>query len=63
MNNPLSKVSKDNSTTEYKVLYLLEAKFDLVLGSSLHMKIQIMGGIITENLGLKSLPRKVKKGV
>ena len=34
---------------EDKVLSLLEACFDLILGSSLHMKIQIMGGKITEN--------------
>ena len=32
-----------------KVLSLLEACFDLISGSSLHMKIQIMGGKITEN--------------
>jgi hypothetical protein len=32
-----------------KVLYFLEACFDLISGSSLHMKIQIMGGKITEN--------------
>ena len=37
-----------------KVLFLLEACFDLISGSSLHMKIQIMGGKITENLGFKS---------
>ena len=42
-----------------KVLSLLEACFDLIWGSSLHMKIQIMGGKITENLGFKSLLRKV----
>ena len=41
-----------------KVLSLLEACFDLILGSS--MKIQIMGGKMTENLGFKSLLRKVK---
>jgi hypothetical protein len=44
-----------------KVLSLLEACFDLISGSSLHMKIQIMGGKITENLGFKSPLRKVKK--
>ena len=43
-----------------KVLSLLEACFDLISGSSLHMKIQIMGGKITENLGFKSPLRKVK---
>ena len=37
-----------------KVLSLLEACFDLISGSSLSMKIQIMGGKITENLGFKS---------
>ena len=44
----------------WKVLSLLEACFDLILGSSLSMKIQIMGWKITENLGFKSLLRKVK---
>ena len=34
--------------------------FDLISRSSLHMKIQITGGKITENLGFKSLVRKVK---
>ena len=43
-----------------KVLSLLEAYFDLILGYSLHIKIQIMGRKITANLGLKSLLRKVK---
>ena len=37
-----------------KVLSLLEAWFDLISGSSLSMKIQIMGGKITENLGFKN---------
>ena len=37
-----------------KVLFLLEACFDLILGYLLSMKIQIMGGKITENLGFKS---------
>ena len=36
-----------------KVLSLLEACFDLISGSSLSMKIQIMGGRITENLGFE----------
>ena len=44
-----------------KVLSLLEACLDLILGSSLQMKIQIMDGKITENVGFKSLLRKVKK--
>ena len=46
-----------------KVLSLLETCFDLFLGSSLHMKIQIMGWKITENLGFKSPLRKVKKNL
>ena len=46
-----------------KVLSLLEACFDLISGSSLSMKIQIMGGKITENLGFKSPLRKVKKNL
>ena len=46
---------------ECKVLSFLEACFDLISGSSLSMKIQIMGGKITENLGFKSPLRKVKK--
>ena len=43
-----------------KVLSLLEACFDLISPSSLSMKIQIIGGKITENLGFKSPLRKVK---
>ena len=43
-----------------KVLSFLEACFDLILSSSLSMKIQIMGGKITENPGFKSLFWKVK---
>ena len=43
-----------------KVLSLLEACLNLISGSSLHMKIQIMGGKITENLGFKSPLRKDK---
>ena len=46
-----------------KVLFLLEACFDLILGYSLSMKIQIMGGRITENLGFKSPLQKVKKNI
>ena len=42
-----------------KVLSLLEACFDLISPSSLSMKIQIIGGKITENLGFKSPLRKV----
>ena len=46
------------SKPSVKALYLLEACFDLISGSSLHMKIQIMGGKITENLGFNSpLPK------
>ena len=44
-----------------KVLSLLEACFDLISGSKLHMKIQIMDGKITENLGFESQLQKVKK--
>ena len=43
-----------------KVLSLLEAYFDLISPPSLSMKMQIMGGKITKNLGFKSLLRKVK---
>ena len=43
-----------------KVLSLLEACFDFILGSSLSMNIKIMGGKITKNLGFKSLLPKVK---
>ena len=42
-----------------KVLSLLEACFDLIMGSSLSMKIQIMGRKVTENLGFKSSLWKV----
>ena len=44
-----------------KVLSLLEACFDLISGSSPYLKIQIMGGKITENEGFKSPLRKIKK--
>jgi hypothetical protein len=51
---------KDKKNKERKILSflettisLLEACFDLISGSSLHMKIQFMGGKITENLGFK----------
>ena len=38
----------------FKVLSRLEACFDLISSSSLSMKIQIMGGKITGNLGFKT---------
>ena len=44
-----------------KVLFLLEACFDLILSPSPSVKIQIMDGRITKNLGFESLLRKVKK--
>ena len=47
----------------HKVVFFLEACFDLISSSSLSMKIQIMGGKITENLGFESPLRKVKKFV
>ena len=43
-----------------KVLSLLEACFDLISPPSPSMKIQIMGGKMTENLGFHSPLRKVK---
>ena len=43
----------------FKVLSFLEPCFDLISGSKLSMKIQIMGGKLTENLGLKSQLRNV----
>ena len=43
-----------------KVVSLLEACFDLISSPSPSMKIQIMGGKITENLRFKSPLRKVK---
>jgi hypothetical protein len=52
MDDPKILVKKNMHSS--KVLSLLEACFDLISGSSLHMKIQIMGGKITENLGFKS---------
>jgi hypothetical protein len=42
------------------ILISLQACFDLTSGSSLSMKIQIIGGKITENLRFKSPLRKVK---
>ena len=52
------------SLTEFqasiKVLSILETYFDLISGSSLSMKIQIMGGKITENLVFKSPLRRSK---
>ena len=62
-NCPLEKLKLKRFPIQHyqnKVLSLLEACFDLILGSSLHVKIQIMCGKITENLGFKSLLRKVK---
>ena len=47
-------------TISVKVLSLLEACFDLIPSPSPYMKIQIMGRKIAENLGFKSLLRKVK---
>ena len=44
----------------YIKLSLLEACFDLISGSSLSMKIEIMGGKITENLGFKSLLQMIR---
>ena len=49
----------NNITGKYPSL--LEACFDLILSPSPSMKIQIMGGKITENLGFKSPLRKIKK--
>ena len=49
-----------NVILDGKVLYLLEACFDLISGSSLSMKIQIMDRKIAENLGFKSPLWKVK---
>jgi hypothetical protein len=43
-----------------KVISVSEACFGLVSAYSLSMKIQIMGGKITENLGFKSPQWKVK---
>ena len=56
----IAKIRSNSFSFWYKVLSLLEACFDLISGSSLSMKIQIMGGEITENLGFKSPLRKVK---
>ena len=39
----------------FYMFYIVEAYFNLISGSSLHMKIQIMGRKMTENLGFKSL--------
>ena len=50
-----------NSLGLFKVLSLLEACFGLISGSSLSMKIQIMGGKMAKNLEFKSPLRKVKK--
>ena len=52
------RISSSPFKMSYKISHLpcpiFEACFDLILGSSLHMKIQSMGGKITENLGIKS---------
>ena len=58
MNNIKTKLTKDMQ--KHKALSLLEACFYLILGSSLHMKIRIMDGKITENLGFKSPLWKVQ---
>ena len=51
-----------NSLHLSKVLSLLEACFDLILSPSLSMKIQIMGGKITENTVAKQgSPEKQRK--
>ena len=59
MNNIKPKLTKDMQ--KHKALSLLQACFYLMLGSSLHMKVQIMGGNIIETLGFKSPLLKVKK--
>ena len=46
-----------------KVLSFLEACFDLISSSSLSMKIQILGGKITENQGFKSPPPEGQKKI
>ena len=50
----IKKLDEGQIQIEGKVLSLLEACFDLISTCSLHMKIQIMGGKITENLRFKS---------
>ena len=49
------------TSNEGKVLSRLEACFDLISSPSPSMKIQIIGGKITENLGFESPLQKVKK--
>ena len=49
-----------NSMEVSKVLSLLEACFYLISSPLPSMKIQIMGGKVTENLGFQSLLRNVK---
>ena len=56
----LKNLFKDHLEEFIKVLPFLKACFDLISSSSLSMKIQIMGGKITENMGFKSPLRKVK---
>ena len=46
--------------TCFKVGKILEGCLDLILSSLSSVKIQIEGGKITENLGLKSSPQMVK---
>ena len=43
--------STNTGYRDLKVLFLLEACFDLISGSSISMKIQIMGKKITDNQG------------
>ena len=44
-----------------KVLSLLEARLDLILSPSPSMKIQMISGKITENMGFESPLRNAKK--
>ena len=60
----LEKLAKSrilHFTKFVKVLSLLEGCFDLISSPSPSIKIQIVGGKITENLGFESPLRKVKK--
>ena len=58
--NPTAAAFKQKLLKASKVLPLFEACFALISPSSLSMKIQIIGGKITENLGFKSPLWKVK---
>ena len=51
--NPTAAAFKQKLLKASKVLPLFEACFALISPSSLSMKIQIIGGKITENLGFK----------